>query len=238
MITGITHETEVDRMKSDFLSTAAHELRTPLASIYGFSELLMARDYDKNTSYKILETIHRQSLNLKHLLDELLDLSRIEARAGKDFHMEDNTLQDIVKESCVEVEGAFSGRKVNVQIMGDWPVLSFDNDKMRQVFSNLLSNAFKYSPESEDVILQTSEREKNGNKQFGVIIIDNGIGMTPEQLARVGERFYRVDESGLTPGTGLGVALVKEIVSIHGGDVEFISAKGKGMIVTVWLPIV
>jgi PAS domain S-box-containing protein len=234
----VTHETEVDRMKSDFLSTAAHELRTPLASIYGFSELLMARDYDKNTSYKILETIHRQSLNLKHLLDELLDLSRIEARAGKDFHMEDNTLQDIVKESCVEVEGAFSGRKVNVQIMGDWPVLSFDIDKMRQVFSNLLSNAFKYSPESEDVILQTSEREKNGNKQFGVIIIDNGIGMTPEQLARVGERFYRVDESGFIPGSGLGVSLVKEIISIHGGDVEFSSVAGKGTRVTVWLTIV
>jgi PAS domain S-box-containing protein len=234
----VTHETEVDRMKSDFLSTAAHELRTPLASIYGFSELLMSRDYDKKTSYDIYETIHRQSLNLKHLLDELLDLSRIEARAGKDFYMEYNTLQEIVEESCIEVEGAFSGRKVNLQIQKNWPLLSFDIEKMRQVFRNLLSNGFKYSAENEDVILQTSVREKHGNKQFGVSIIDSGIGMTPEQLEHVGERFYRADQSGSVPGSGLGVSLVKEITSIHGGDVEFVSVIGQGTAATVWLPII
>ena len=234
----VTHETEVDRMKSDFLSTAAHELRTPLASIYGFSELLMSRDYDKKTSYDIYETIHRQSLNLKHLLDELLDLSRIEARAGKDFHMEDNTLQEIVEESCIEVEGAFSGQKVHLQKPKNWPLLSFDIEKMRQVFRNLLSNGFKYSAENKDIILQTSLREKDGKKQFGVSIIDNGIGMTPEQLERVGERFYRADESGSVPGSGLGVSLVIEITSIHGGDVEFVSVMGQGTAVTVWLPII
>jgi PAS domain S-box-containing protein len=234
----VTHETEVDRMKSEFLSTAAHELRTPLASIYGFSELLMSRNYDKKTSCDIYKTIHRQSLNLKHLLDELLDLSRIEARAGKDFYMEYNTLQEIVEESCIEVGGAFSGRKVNLQRPRTWPLLSFDIEKMRQVFRNLLSNGFKYSAKSEDINLQTSVREKDGNKQFGVSIIDNGIGMTPEQLERVGERFYRADQSGSIPGSGLGVSLVKEITSIHGGDVEFMSVMGQGTAATVWLPIV
>jgi PAS domain S-box-containing protein len=234
----VTHETEVDRMKSEFLSTAAHELRTPLASIYGFSELLMSRNYDKKTSCDIYKTIHRQSLNLKHLLDELLDLSRIEARAGKDFYMEYNTLQEIVEESCIEVGGAFSGRKVNLQRPRTWPLLSFDIEKMRQVFRNLLSNGFKYSAKSEDINLQTSVREKDGNKQFGVSIIDNGIGMTPEQLERVGERFYRADQSGSIPGSGLGVSLVKEITSIHGGDVEFMSVMGQGTAATVWLPII
>jgi signal transduction histidine kinase len=86
--------------------------------------------------------------------------------------------------------------------------------------------------------LKTSERKKNGKRQFGISVIDNGIGMTSQQLSRIGERFYRVDESGLTPGTGLGLALVKEIISIHGGDVEFVSPREKGMIVTVWLPII
>ncbi len=109
---------------------------------------------------------------------------------------------------------------------------------MRQVFNNLLSNGFKYSPENENVLLKTSERQHNGIKQFGVSIVDKGIGMTPTQLARIGERFYRADDSGATPGTGLGVSLVKEIVSIHAGDVEFASDNGKGMVVTVWLPIV
>jgi signal transduction histidine kinase len=81
-------------------------------------------------------------------------------------------------------------------------------------------------------------RENDGNKQFGVSIIDNGIGMTPEQLERVGERFYRADQSGSIPGSGLGVSLVKEITSIHGGDVEFMSVMGQGTAATVWLPIV
>ncbi|WP_026843752.1 PAS domain-containing protein [Brumicola pallidula] len=234
----VTHETEVDKMKSEFLSTAAHELRTPLASIYGFSELLMNRDYDKKMSHEIFETIHRQSLNLKHLLDELLDLSRIEARAGKDFYMVKQSLQDLLIQSCAEAEGAFNGRKVEVQSLGHWPILSFDIDKMRQVFNNLLNNGFKYSPGNKNVILKTSQREKNGNMQFGVSIIDKGIGMAPQQLSRIGERFYRADESGSTPGTGLGLSLVKEIVTIHAGDIEFVSSKGNGMAVTVWLPIV
>ncbi|MFT7009411.1 MAG: PAS domain S-box-containing protein [Colwellia sp.] len=234
----VTHETEVDHMKSDFLSTAAHELRTPLASIYGFSELLLARNYDKKMAHEMIETIHRQSLNLKHLLDELLDLSRIEARAGKDFYMMSNSLKDIVNESCTEIEGAFKGRKVDIQSLVDWRMLSFDKDKMRQVFRNLLCNGFKYSPDNENIQLKTSEREKNGKRQFGVSIIDKGIGMTSQQLSRLGERFYRADESGSTPGTGLGVSLVKEIVSIHDGETEFISTKGKGMTATVWLPIV
>jgi PAS domain S-box-containing protein len=233
----VTHETEVDHMKSDFLSTAAHELRTPLASIYGFSELLLARNYDKTVSHEMIETIHRQSLNLKHLLDELLDLSRIEARAGKDFYMVSNSLKDIVNESCTEIEGAFKGRKVDIQPLVNWRMLSFDKDKMRQVFRNLLSNGFKYSPDNENIQLKTSEREKNGNRQFGVSIIDKGIGMTSQQLSRLGERFYRADDSGSTAGTGLGVSLVKEIVSIHDGETEFISTKGKGMKVTVWLPM-
>ena len=233
----VTHETEVDRMKSEFLSTAAHELRTPLASIYGFSELLMCRNYDKKVSLEIIETIHRQSLNLKKLLDELLDLSRIEARAGKDFNITENSLEEIVKQSCIETEGAFNGRKFDLQSVVKWPILSFDTDKMRQVFTNLLSNGCKYSPEHEHVVLKTSERVNNGNKQFGVSIVNKGIGMTPQQFSHLGERFYRADDSGVKPGSGLGVALVIEIVSIHGGDVDFITAAGKGMSVTVWLPM-
>jgi signal transduction histidine kinase len=128
----------------------------------------MNRDYDKKVSHEIFETIHRQSLNLKHLLDELLDLSHIEARAEKDFYMVKQSIQDLLLQSCAEAEGAFNGRKVVVHSSGHWPILSFDIDKMRQVFNNLLSNGFKYSPENENVILETSQREKNRNMPFGV----------------------------------------------------------------------
>ena len=86
--------------------------------------------------------------------------------------------------------------------------------------------------------MTTSERENNGIKQFGISIIDNGIGVTSQQLSRLGERFYRADGSGATPGTGLGLSLVKEITLIHGGETEFTSIKEKGMTATVWLPVI
>jgi signal transduction histidine kinase len=225
-------------MKSDFLSTAAHELRTPLASIYGFSELLLNRTYEQEASVEMIEIIHRQSLRLKQLLDELLDLSRIESRAGKDFYMVKNTIEKVVKDSCIDAEGAYKGRKVEDESSNYWPQLSFDGEKMHQVFINLLSNGFKYSTKSDRVILRTKTRYAEGEHQFGICIIDNGIGMAPQQLARLGERFYRADESDAVRGTGLGVTLVKEIVEIHGGAVDFVTSKGNGMEVTVWLPIV
>jgi PAS domain S-box-containing protein len=232
----VTHETDVDNMKSDFLSTAAHELRTPLASIYGLSELLIIRDYDKNKSDEMIKTIFRQAHNLKKLIDELLDLSRIESRSGKCFSMAIGSLEYVVRQTCVEVEGAFFDRKVEIQRLDFWPVLSFDIDKIRQVIRNLLSNGFKYSPENTHVIVQTRERKKSGYRQFGISIIDQGIGMTPEQLTHIGERFYRADDSGSTPGSGLGISLVKEIMSYHNGEVEFFSVSGEGMTATVWFP--
>jgi len=232
----ITHLTIVDKMKSDFLTTAAHELRTPLASICGFSELLLAREYDKETADEMHNIIHRQSLNLKHLLDELLDLSRIEARAGKGFNLSIQDIESVIKASCVEVEGAFKGRKAIINPLVPWPTtLAFDIDKIRQVLKNLLSNAFKYS--SKDITLSTRLREEQGKTYFGISIIDKGIGMTPHQLSRLGERFYRADESGATPGSGLGVALVNEIISIHGGKTEYSSESGQGMTATFWLPL-
>ncbi|WP_413283027.1 ATP-binding protein [Vibrio sp. MA40-2] len=234
----ITHLTIVDKMKSEFLSTAAHELRTPLASICGFSELLLTRSYDKSTAYEMSEIIHRQALNLKYLIDELLDLARIEAKAGKDFNMKNQSIEKVVRESCIDVEGAFNGRKVDIQTSLEWPILYVDIEKIRQVLKNLLSNAFKYSPNEQSITLTTLTRKNSDRFQFGIRIIDNGIGMSPEQLGRLGERFYRVDDSGHTPGTGLGVSVVKEIIAIHGGETEFVSEEGKGMTATVWLPII
>ncbi|MDN2663583.1 ATP-binding protein [Psychromonas sp. 14N.309.X.WAT.B.A12] len=232
----ITHLTIVDKMKSEFLTTAAHELRTPLVSICGFSELLLARDYDKSTAHEMYSIIHRQSLHLKYLLDELLDLSRIEARAGKGFNISIQDIEAVIKESCVEVEGAFKGRKAIINPAVAWPTaLAFDIDKIRQVLRNLLSNAFKYS--SKDITLVTHLKEEQGKTFFGISIIDRGIGMTPQQLSRLGERFYRADDSGATPGSGLGVSLVNEIVSIHGGKTEYSSESGQGMTATFWLPL-
>ena len=235
----ITHETEVDRMKSEFLSTAAHEFRTPLSSILGFSELLLSSKFNEEKRRNVTEIIHRQSINMKNMLDELLDLARIDARAGKDFYIEVDTLDTLITQVIEDTKTlANDGHTLKVNFADDWPLVAFDPDKLRQVLVNVLSNAYKYSPEGGEVMCSTVLRERDHQQEFGIKIQDQGIGMTPQEVSRVGERFYRVDTSGTIPGTGLGMSLVNEIMAIHKGQVEITSSKNKGTTVTLWLPVI
>lgn len=230
----VTHQYEVDRMKSEFLATAAHELRTPLASILGFTELLLHRKYSEEKQKDLLQTVHRQGNLLQNLIQELLDLSRIEARQGKDFHIVPTPLADIVSAAVQGLAHRELGREVQVHASLT-PTVMADASKIEQALINLLSNAFKYSPNGGDVALQVDERERDGQAYAVISVRDQGIGMTPEQLARAFERFYRADGSGNIPGTGLGLNLVKEIAEIHGGFVELASEHGVGTTASLWL---
>lgn len=232
----ITHETEVDRMKTEFLSTAAHELRTPMASIHGFSELLLNRHYDEATRRDLLETIYRQSSNLVHLVNELLDLARIEARADKDFHIQIQDLLPVLERTVRQFIVPNDPRKITLRLASALPPVAVDAEKLSQVLLNVISNAFKYSPGCSPIELATLARTKHGKTEAGIMIRDQGIGMTPEQVAKVFDRFYRADTSGAIPGTGLGMSLVKEIMEIHQGYVEINSVPGKGTEVALWLP--
>ncbi len=232
----VTHESEVDRMKSEFLSTTAHELRTPMTSIYGFSQLLLERDYDLATSKELIRTIHDQSARLVQLLNELLDLARIEARAGKDFKISRQDLAPIVEGTLrgFDVDGKF---ELRLELPGALPSVAVDADKMQQVLTNVLSNAFKYSPDGGIIRLDARCERRGGRSWLGVTVADSGIGMSKDQVARIFERFYRADNSGTIPGTGLGMSLVKEIIELHGGSVEVNSERGRGTAVTLWLPV-
>jgi signal transduction histidine kinase len=233
----ITHETEVDRMKSEFLSHAAHELRTPMASIYGFTELLMSREFDAATRQDLLATIHKQTEWLVNIINELLDLVRIESRRGKDFKIEPVALAPLLDEA-VATAGIDPARwPLSIDdAIGTLPAALADAAKLRQALTNVLSNAAKYSPAGGAIEIHGATRAREGHVLVGISVTDHGIGMTPEQVARVGERFYRVDTSGMTPGTGLGMAIVKEIVELLGGQVEIVSSPGVGTSVTLWLP--
>lgn len=233
----VTRENEVDRMKSEFLSTAAHELRTPMASIYGFSELLLRRDYGDDKRREMIGTINRQASILINLINELLDLARIEARAGKDFKVSPQSPGPIIENTISSMLVSESSPRVRVTLPEKLPILNIDGEKFGQCLTNILSNACKYSPNGGDIQLTTHYRHSDGQDWFGIQVQDHGIGMTPEQLARVFERFYRADPSGNIPGTGLGMCLVKEIIELHGGSVEVDSAAGVGTVVILWLPI-
>jgi PAS domain S-box-containing protein len=232
----VTREAEVDRMKSEFLSTAAHELRTPMASVLGFAELLTTREYPPEKQRHFLEVIHRQSGQLVGLLNELLDLARIEARAGKDFHIAAHALAPIVEEVVAKFYLPGDERQVELSLPKRLPRVLVDPDKLQLALTNVLSNAYKYSRGQGRIGLEVRSRRHGGGRQVGIVVRDQGIGMAPEQLARVFERFYRADDSGKIAGTGLGMSLVKEIIDIFQGAVEISSQPGVGTEVALWLP--
>ena len=234
----ITHEAEVDRMKSEFLSTAAHELRTPMASIFGFAEILLSQELDAPSQREFLAIIYKQSELMASILNELLDLARIEARRGKDFVFEATPVLALVE----EVIHAFkppAGRPAPTLIPVAVPLTMLaDHKKAQQAVLNVLSNAYKYSSAGSTVQIELIESAVGVQAEplVGIRITDQGIGMTPAQMARVFERFYRADSSGKVPGTGLGMSIVQEIITLHRGKIDIASTSGKGTTVTLWLP--
>lgn len=227
----VTHQKEVDRMKSEFLSTAAHELRTPLSSVYGFSELLLSVDYDSDTRRELTQTIHQQSARLTQLIDELLDLARIEARAGKDFYIKERDMKAFLIQLKESYMPPVPDRVLMIQLPDALPSIAFDDNKLTQAVSNILNNAFKYSPEGGTVELSAIVEET----KLGIQVSDQGLGMSQTSVDHIFDRFYRADPSCNIPGSGLGMAVVKEIMDVHGGDIEIHSALGEGIQVTLWL---
>lgn len=233
----ITAETLIDRMKSDFLSTAAHELRTPMSIILGYAELLKQHSFSKEEEIKMVDCILEQSHSIVVLLNELLDLARIEARAGKAFNMKSTPIAPLIDSLAETFMLAGDARKVKLLPLPALPELNVDKDKITQALKNCLSNAFKFSPLDSEVSMEVAVIQKDNMPLVAIAVKDHGIGMNAQQLSRIFEKFYRADTSGKIPGTGLGMTLMKEIMEHHGGKVLVESEIGKGTVVTLTLPI-
>ena len=231
----VTRETEVDRMKSEFLSHAAHELRTPMASIFGFTELLITQEFDETERREFLDTIFKQSELMISIINELLDLARIEGQRGKDFIIERVEVGELLHGIVAGFKPPQDRPSPQEPLIEDPLWVSGDRKKLIQAVSNVISNAYKYSPGGDTVGIELVSPTSDV-PLLGIRIADHGIGMTQEQLAHVCERFYRADASGKIPGTGLGMSIVKEIVELHGGRMELASKVGAGTTVTLWLP--
>lgn len=228
----------VDRMKSEFLSTAAHELRTPMSIILGYAELLKLKSFDESTQLRMVDSIHNQSQSIVSLLNELLDLARIEAGSGKSFNMEMVALAPMIEDLTDSFIMAGDTRKVKLVPIPTLPDVMIDKEKISQALKNCLSNAFKFSAKDTEVSMQVSITDANNQPEISISIIDHGIGMTTEQIKRVFEKFYRADTSGKIPGTGLGMSIIKEIIEQHGGEVRVASDYGTGTTITLTLPVV
>lgn len=236
-IRDITRETLVDRMKSEFLSTAAHELRTPMTSIFGFSEMLVSRDLKAEQVKSVAATIHKQASWMVSLLQEVLDLARIEARQIDDLNI---TACDC-KEMLIDCIGSYCDAGQQARFDWQWPeqlpLIAADRVKARQALGNVINNAIKYSPAGGAVEIRCFAQTTGGRDGVGISVEDHGIGMTPQQLARVFERFYRADPSCNIPGSGLGMSLVEQIMKLHNGSVHVTSEKGRGTCATLWFPL-
>lgn len=230
----VTSERRIDRMKSEFISTAAHELRTPLSSIIGYSELLLSQAGDFGEEQRqSLDYINRKAWTLSKIVDELLDVSRIESGHALPLEKTPCDLNALLRQA-VEGAGNLTGNHhIELQVGAEPAVLTVDGGKIEQVLDNILGNAVKFSPQGG--VIRVSGRDEAG--EYRICVEDEGIGMTPEQVGKVFDKFYRADTSNTAvEGTGLGMSIVRHIVDAHGGHVEIESQVGRGTRVLVGLP--
>jgi len=226
----------VERMKSDFISTAAHELRTPLATILGYADLLITcpqQTRDKRKEY--LELIQSRAEHLAHIVNDLLDISRIEAGEGLKLCFRPCHLDLICKEVLHNLEINAERHPLECAFPPQGVTLQGDRFALSQVVENLLSNALKYSPAGGPIRLAA----RIDGESCELVVADQGIGMTRDQLDHVFDKFYRANNAdNAIPGTGLGMTIVKHLVDAHHGTVAFDSQPGVGTTVRIRLPLV
>jgi PAS domain S-box-containing protein len=230
----VTDTKELDRMKDEFVAFIAHELGTPLTSIRGYSELLLMRDLDAARQRRFLGMIQEQSTQLADLVDDLRDLSRLEAGGGLSVDPRPIGLGKIVHKAVEPFQETSPGHTLIADIAPDLPRVRGDSKRLAQVVRNLLSNAIKYSPEGGDVMVHV----RGCGGAVEVSVEDEGIGIAPEHQAHLFEKFNRAgaSDSGIE-GTGLGLVICKRIVEAHGGWIDVESAPGAGSTFTFAIPV-
>ena len=221
---------EVDQMKSKFIENISHELRTPLTLIKGPIEQLLDNDKVENRK-KIYKMIKRNSERLHNLVNEILDLSKLEY--GKMMlRAQKNDIVSFVKMLALSFEslGKKKGIKISISSSSELIEVYYDKEKIQKIITNLLSNAFKFTQERGEV--SVSIEEVISEQKLYIRISDSGIGLSEEELPKIFDRFYQVDNSSYE-GTGIGLSLTKELVELHHGEISVESTVGKGTAVTL-----
>jgi signal transduction histidine kinase/DNA-binding response OmpR family regulator len=232
----ITERARLEQAKSDFVATASHELRSPLTSIKGFIELLETTDNDNLTERQreFIRIALQSTDRLAELVNDLLDIARIEA-GQFEIHPRSVDLRDTIEEVAALMEPRVRDKRqrLDVQVYEPRPPALADPARVRQIVTNLVTNAHVYTPESGTITLRL---EGDGDATT-ITVSDTGPGIAPDELRRLVDRFFRGSADGRkTPGTGLGLAIVKSLVDLHRGAVDVRSTLGRGTTFTVRLP--
>ena len=227
----------LNKMKSDFISAVSHELRTPLTSIKGYASILMAGKLGDvlPAQKERLEKIDKHSNSLVHLINNLLDIARIES--GKvQMDMKDISLKEILDSIVDIITPQVKEKNVSLKVTSNtkFDKIKADQIQLERALLNLLSNAVKFTPEKGRVLIDI--QEKDNDIQFS--IEDTGIGIPPQDIPKVFQEFFRADNAldQKIKGSGLGLSLVKKIVEAHKGKIWFNTELGKGTRFTFTLP--
>jgi len=230
---------ELDQEKNEFISMAAHELRTPLSTIIGFTEFLLTPEkfggFSEEQKKDFLNEIYDRGEALDRIIDDLLDVSRIERGHSLTLDLQKTDFKSLLTKTFDFYRDNNSNHsfRLDLQKEPELTMMRIDRHRIKQVLENLFNNALKYSPNGGDIIV-TAVSDSNGWK---ISVKDRGIGMTPAQTDRIFDKFYRVDASNTAiQGLGLGMSIVKQIIDAHEGEIEVESDLGKGTIVTFTLP--
>lgn len=235
---------EIDQLKSRFFANISHEFRTPLTLILGPLQEMIAKSSVMHPRFQQLKLMQQNTNRLLLLLNQLLDISKLEAGAMK-IRASKQSLISFLKQNISSFASLAESRQMTLELQGsgDDIQLYLDTDKMQKVIFNLISNAFKFTPDKGVIRVKAQLIRKNADKKWphghvSISVEDNGQGIPADQLAYIFDRFYQVDNSmAKGEGAGIGLALTKELVELHHGTVQVASEYGKGTCFTINLPM-
>lgn len=230
------HIKHLERVRSDFIANVSHELRTPLTVIHGYLEMLLNEPIaDKDPVKKIYHSMFQQSIRMERIIDDLLLLSSLENETQLSKPKTQVNVAHLLEKLCsdIKIMGIYKNQIITTNINPTIHLIGLE-EELKSLFSNLITNAVKYTPNHG--CIEVSWTERQGNAVFDVV--DNGIGIAKEHLPRITERFYRVDKgrSRENGGTGLGLAIVKHVLAYHHAELHVESQLGKGSTFTCIFP--
>jgi signal transduction histidine kinase/DNA-binding response OmpR family regulator len=229
-----TERARLERLKSEFVATASHELRSPLTSIKGFVELLRAGEGLDERQREFLDIVLVSTNRLVDLVNDLLDIARLEA-GRVEVHRRPVDVGEVLDDVVTLLRGRIQTKdqNVGVEVAPDTPRVLADATRLRQMLTNLVTNAHLYTEEGGTLTLRAA---RHGTAGVRIEVADTGRGMSPSELEHVFERFSRGAGSTGTPGTGLGLSIVKSLVDLHGGTIDVASTPGGGTTFAITLP--
>jgi len=240
VLTDVTKQRELDRLKSQFVSSVTHELRTPLVATQKALDVIITKAAGpvNDDQSRFLDIAHRNLGRLYALINDILDLSKLEAGKMR-VSVTPASVEKMVEEVCASLGSWANSKAIDLvkNVTPDMPMVTMDADRIIQVLNNLVSNALKFTPKGGTVTIIAGLR--TGGQHVEISVQDTGIGISQEDLSRVFEKFLQVGERRQTDvsGTGLGLSIAKEIVELHGGRIWAESEKGRGTRFAFVLPV-